>query len=121
MSTQPAHLTKLFGTEQPITPLCILEAGALTAEFDAGNLRHIKYGGVEVMRAISFIIRDHNWGTYNPVIEGLKIEEKPDRFTVTYTAMARDERQSFRYTALIEGTADGHLDFTANGQAETDF
>jgi len=121
MSTQASRAIKLFGTEQPVTPLRILKAGALTAELDAGNLRHISYGGAEVIRAVSFIIRDHNWGTYNPVIEGLKIEEKPDRFTVTYTALARDERQSFRYVARIEGTADGQLDFVADGQAETDF
>lgn len=121
MSTEASRAIKLFGTEQPVTPLRILKAGALTAEVDAGNLRHISYGGAEVIRAVSFIIRDHNWGTYNPVIEGLKIEEKPDRFTVTFTALARDERQSFRYVARIEGTADGQLDFVADGQAETDF
>lgn len=121
MSTQASRPIKLFGTEQPVTPLRILKAGALAAELDAGNLRHISYGGVEVIRAVSFIARDHNWGTYNPVIEDLKIEEKPDRFAVTYSALARDERQSFRYVARIEGTADGQLDFIADGRAETDF
>jgi hypothetical protein len=121
MSSQASRAIKLFGTEQPVAPLRILKAGALTAELDAGNLRHVSYGGSEVIRAVSFIVRDHNWGTYNPIIEDLKIEEKPDHFTVTYAALARDERQSFRYEARIEGTADGRLDFVANGRAETDF
>jgi D-apionolactonase len=121
MSTQASRAIKLFGTEQPVNPLRILKAGALTAELDAGNLRHISYGGIEVMRAVSFIVRDRNWGTYNPVIEDLKIEENSDHFTVTYTALARDDRQSFRYRARIEGTAVGQLDFVANGQAESDF
>jgi hypothetical protein len=121
MSTQASRAIRLFGTEQPVNSLRILKAGALTAELDAGNLRHISYGRTEVIRAVSFIVRDHNWGTYNPVIEDLKIEENSDRFTVIYTALARDERQSFRYRASIEGTADGQLDFVADGQAESDF
>ena len=121
MNTKPSRAVMLFGTEEPVTTLRILNAGALTAELDAGNLRHIRYGGLEVIRAVSFIVRDHNWGTYNPVIENLSIEEKPDRFTVTYTASAQDERQSFRYSARIEGTADGRLEFVATGSAETDF
>jgi D-apionolactonase len=121
MSTEASRAVKLFGTEESVTPLRILKAGALTAEFDIGNLRHIRYGGVEVIRAVSFIVRDQNWGTYNPVIEDLKIDEKPDRFTITYVALTRDSRQSFRYSARIEGTADGHLDFIGTGRAETEF
>ncbi|WP_409187570.1 ABC transporter permease [Bradyrhizobium sp. RDM4] len=121
MSTEASRAIKLFGTEEPINPLRILKAGELTAELDGGNLRHIRYSGTEVIRAVSFIVRDRNWGTYNPDIEDLKIEETPDRFAVTYTALARDERQRFRYSARIEGTAKGQLEFVADGRAETDF
>jgi len=120
MTTEPSRAIKLFGTEEPVTPLRILKAGALTAEFDAGNLRHISYGGVEIIRAVSFIVRDRNWGTYNPAIENLKVEEKPDGFLVTYDAVTSDPQQSFRYSARIEAHAGG-LDFTATGTAETDF
>jgi len=121
MTTEPSRAIKLFGTEEPVTPLRILKAGALSAEFDAGNLRHIRYGSVEIIRAVSFIVRDRNWGTYNPEIENLKIEEKPDGFLVTYNARTSDAQQSFRYSARIEAGIDGKLDFTATGTAETDF
>jgi hypothetical protein len=121
MTTEPSRAIKLFGTEEPVTPLRILTAGALTAEFDAGNLRHIRYGGVEIIRAISFIVRDRNWGTYNPAIENLKVEEKPEGFLVTYDALTSDAQQGFRYSARIEAGSDGRLDFTATGTAETDF
>ncbi len=120
MSTVPSRAVRLFGTEEAVAPLRILQAGALTAEFDAGNLRHIRLGGVELIRAISFIVRDRNWGTYNPVIEDLEIDEQSGRFTVTYTALARDDRQRFRYNARIDGAEEG-LDFIATGTAETDF
>jgi D-apionolactonase len=121
MSTEASRAIKLFGTEEAVNPLRILKAGELTAELDGGNLRHISYGGTEVIRAVSFIVRDRNWGTYNPDIEDLKIEETPDRFAITYTALARDDRQSVRYSARIEGTASGRLAFVADSRAETDF
>ncbi len=121
MSPAPSLAIRLYGTEEPVTPPRILTAGMLTAEFDSGNLRHIRLGGVEIIRAISFIVRDRNWGTYNPAIDNLVVEERPDGFTVRYDALASDAGQAFRYSARIEGRADGSLDFAAEGFAETDF
>jgi len=121
MSNAPSLAVRLFGTDEPVAPLRILRAGPLTAEFDTGNLRHIRYAGVEILRAISFIVRDRNWGTYNPVISDLVVDERADGFTVTYKALALDDKQTFRYSARIEGSADGRLDFSAEGSAETPF
>ena len=87
----PATPIRLYGTEQEIPPPRILRAGPLTAELDAGNLRHIRYDGVEIIRAVSYIVRDRNWGTYDPVISGLQIEEDADGFTVRYDAVTRDD------------------------------
>ena len=120
MST-PSLAIRLYGTEEPVAPLRILRAGALTAEFDAGNLRHIRFGGVEIIRAVSFIVRDRNWGTYNPVLSNLVVDERPDGFTVSYDARAGDGHQAFRFSARIEGDSAGRLDFSATGHAETDF
>ncbi len=121
MNAGPSLSARLFGTEEPVTPPRLLAAGPLTAELDTGNLRHIRYRGVELIRAVSFIVRDRNWGTYNPEIRDLAVEERADGFTVTYSALARDAGQSFRYAARIEGSADGSLAFSAEGIAETDF
>ncbi len=120
MST-PSLPIRLFGTEEPVAPLRILKAGALTAEFDAGNLRHIRFGGVEIIRAVSFIVRDRNWGTYNPVLSNLVVDERAGGFTVSYDARAGDGHQAFRFSARIEGDSAGRLDFSATGEAETDF
>lgn len=119
--TEPSRAIKLFGTEEPVTAPRMLKAGLLTAEFDTGNLRHIRQGGVELIRAISFIVRDHNWGTYNPRIQNLAIDEQDGRFRVTYDACARDDRQSLRFSAVIEGDAKAGLNFTVRGATETDF
>ena len=32
--------------------------------------------GVEVLRAVAFLVRDENWGTYTPVISDLVIEQR---------------------------------------------
>ena len=66
-------------------------AGPLTAEFEGGNLRYIRLDGAEMLRAVSFIVRDRNWGTYNPRISNLKIAEEDDGFRVSYDAVARDD------------------------------
>ncbi|CAH1651098.1 hypothetical protein [Chelatococcus asaccharovorans] len=121
MTSMPSPAVVLFGTEEPVPPQRILKAGALSAELDAGNLRHIRFGGVEVIRAISFIVRDHNWGTYNPEITDLAITGTDDGLTVTYKAVARDERQSFSYAAEITLGEDGTLAFAATGTADSAF
>jgi D-apionolactonase len=121
MSEEPSRLIRLFGTDQPAPPPRILRAGELSAEFEAGNLRYIRFGGVEMIRAISFIVRDKNWGTYDPAISSLEIVEDQDRFRVVYQAVAKDDSQELRYTAEIVGEANGALRFHGHGEAVTDF
>jgi hypothetical protein len=90
-------------------------------ELEGGNLRYIRFGGVEMIRAISFIVRDKNWGTYDPAISDLEISEQGDGFRVAYSATAKDTSQVFRYTAEISGRVDGTLRFGAKGRAITNF
>jgi len=59
----PSRAIALFGTDEPVTPPRVLRAGMLSAELEAGNLRYIRWNGEEVLRAISFIVRDPDWGT----------------------------------------------------------
>lgn len=111
---------KYYGTEEPVTPPRVVSAGALEARLDGGNLRYIRIGGVEAIRAIAFLARDRNWGTYAATIEDLEVEESADGFLITYRARCgTDER--LVYDARIEGRADGSLTFTAEGLPETDF
>lgn len=121
MSGDPSRTIKLFGTEEPVTPPRLLKAGPLSAEFEAGNLRYIRYAGIEIMRAISFIVRDKDWGTYSPVVSNLMITEESDHFRISYDAVTSDSVQNFRYRAVIEGSADGTLRFAGKGEAAADF
>ncbi len=121
MAAQPSLGIRFFGTEEEVAPPRLLKAGPLTAEFEAGNLRYIRYDGVEIMRAVSFIVRDKDWGTYNPVLSNLSVTETKAGFRVTYDATTGDAAQSFRYQAVIEGNSNGVLLFSGKGEAATDF
>ncbi|WP_299967526.1 hypothetical protein [uncultured Roseobacter sp.] len=117
----PSRAIAFYGTEEPVPPPRMLRAGKLSAELEAGNLRYIRWNGEEVLRAVSFIVRDKDWGTYNPVISDLEITEARDSFRVTLHAVAADAEQSFAYDAVIEGHADGRLTFAGKGATQAGF
>ncbi|ENN86736.1 hypothetical protein RHSP_30264 [Rhizobium freirei PRF 81] len=77
---------QLYGTRETETPPVRLTSGALTADFKDGNLRTICYDGVEVLRAVSYLVRDRDWGTYAPEIEHLLIDQRENAFSVSYIA-----------------------------------
>lgn len=118
---QPKRAIKLFGTEVPEPKVKTLRAGALSAMLDNGALRYIKLGDTEVLRAIAFLVRDENWGTFTPEISNLKVKQGKSDFRVTYDARCKDAKRSLSYRAEISCGADGVLRFTANALPETDF
>ena len=118
--TDPSMNLRLTGTEEPVMPSRILRAGPLSAELESGNLRYVRYDGAEIMRAVSFIVRDRNWGTYNPEITNLEIEENGNGFRVRYAARTGDASQCFRYRATITGTPTS-ITFQASGGSEGPF
>ena len=111
---------KLFGTAEASAPPRSLRAGRLSALLDAGNLRDIRFDGVEVIRGVSFLLRDVEWGTASIEISGLKIEESADRFTVAYRATCNGN-SGFVYDMRVEGVASGQLSVHAQGASERDF
>ena len=121
MTEAPSRAIMLFGTDEPAAETRLLTAGPLTAELDAGNLRYIRHEGREAIRAISYVVRDQFWGTFNPEIRDLEVEETGDRFTVTYTASCSGDGQRFDYRVRITGNPDGALRFEGIGTPATDF
>ncbi|MER8411132.1 hypothetical protein [Mesorhizobium sp. M1342] len=112
----------LYGTHAVEAEPIRLRAGALSADFVNGNLRTIRHGGTEVLRAIAYIGRDRDWGTYEPNLTDLIINQAADAFSVSYSAscLAPDgSRLGFR--ATIKGSADSHLAFEVSALPESDF
>lgn len=111
-----------YGTRMVEAEPVRLTAGALTADFVNGNLRTIRHGGTEVLRAIAYIVRDRDWGTYEPNLTDLIIDQGADAFSVGYSASCVDPdggRLGFR--ATINGSADGRLVFDVSALPESDF
>lgn len=120
-TTRPPRAIALTGTEQPDVAGRTLKAGPMSVEFDNGQLRYLKVNGVEVLRAIGFLIRDRNWGTAAPEISNLRIEQRADSFSVSFHAVCRIGSQELSYDATIGGSRDGNLEFTGTAVPKTDF
>src|SRR5438876_882311 len=118
---KPSRAIKLFGTEVPDGKRRELRAGPISAVFDRGALRYIRYHGEEALRGIAYIVRDKNWGTYAPAIENLKVRQSKNGFAIGYEATCKDKDQAIRYSAKIDARSDGTLKFSAEGTPLSDF
>jgi D-apionolactonase len=116
-------IEKRVGTREKPPERITLKAGALTADFIAGNLRTIRYEGHEVLRAIAYVVRDSDWGTYNPEITAYHLDQSNDAFTVTYNGRctSANPSQSLRYQARITGDSQGNLLFEVVAEPLTPF
>lgn len=110
----------MCGTEQVDPQLRTLRAGPLSVELDNGALRYVRVGGIEVLRGISFLVRDEKWGTDTPVLDDLQIDEKPDAFSVAYRGTSASASGRLVYQARIAGGSDGALSFVVEAEPETD-
>jgi hypothetical protein len=119
--TNPSRAIALCGTEQPDIVGRTLTAGPMSVELDNGQLRYLKVNGVEVLRAVAFLVRDENWGTYVPTLSDLKVEQRKDGFLVSYHAACKKGAQEIVYDATITGRADGSLEFNGTATPKTDF
>ena len=115
------HAFALTGTTQREAEPVRLVAGPLTADFINGNLRTISHGGAEVLRAIGYIVRDRDWGTYEPTISNLEIEQSEDRFSLSYDAECiSPDGARLGFSARIAGSA-SELVFMATATPDADF
>ena len=73
---------RLFGTDAPVADVQRLSAGELEVEFAQGNLRAIRFKGYEILRAIAYVVRDRDWGTFDPAISELTVDRQAEYFEV---------------------------------------
>lgn len=117
--SDPSRTVRLYGTEELPAQERPLSAGPLRVLFDGANLRDIRMHGEEVIRAISFVVRDKDWATLIPEIVGLVVEEDDDRFRIGYRAGVAGKCETFDYEVAIEGDAAGVLTYSARGHSPT--
>ena len=110
----------LVGTDQVEPESVRLSAGPLSAEFQGGGLRYVRYGEHEVIRAIAFLARDENWGTHALELADVDIRHTADSFEVRFKGKCGPTGGELRLSAVIAGHADGRLSFTADASLDGD-
>ncbi len=116
----PLTAFDLFGTDEPPLPRRRLRAGPLSALLEAGQLRDIRWHGVEAVRGIAYLLRDAAWGTLPVPLTEPEVREGDDGFFVAYQGRSDGPSGRLDLRAVIEGRADGVLRFEVEALALTD-
>lgn len=114
-------LLQLYGTSEREPESRTLAAGDLRVSLQDGNLRSLRFRGHEVLRAISFLVRDRDWGTCSAAIGSLAVEESREGFSVSYDARFIAPSGAHLDCAVsISGTAQAVV-FSADCVSDADF
>ena len=98
-----------------------LRAGPLTLAFDRGELRWIRLGDREVLRAIYAAVRPPDWSTVPAVLENLQVDAGVDRFEIRFDAVHRAGPLWLEWRGHLQGTPDGRVRFEMDGVARSTF
>ncbi len=98
-----------------------LRAGPLALFFERGGLRYIRFGDHEVLRRIYVAVRDAGWGTVPAQIANLEIAVEDDGFSIRFTSVHHRGDVHFEWEGLIDGSAEGAIDFRMSGVARSTF
>jgi hypothetical protein len=100
-----------------------LRAGPLTMSFDPSNafVRHIRWGGQELVRAIYGAVRDHNWATITSAITNLKMEVGSDSFRISFDVVCREREVDYFWRGTIRGESSGKVSYVFAGEARSNF
>ncbi|CAN7629360.1 hypothetical protein LJR251_004655 [Rhizobium rhizogenes] len=113
---------QLYGTSEAEVPPVRLTAGRLAVDFKDGNLRTITYDGTEVLRAVSYLVRDRDWGTYAPPLSELTIDQGNEAFSVGYIAHCTGpDDTTLEIRVQISAEAGGAVIFDAEAVSKTGF
>ncbi|HYP08591.1 MAG TPA: hypothetical protein VER03_20315 [Bryobacteraceae bacterium] len=112
-----------YGSTDPLPRQVTLQAGALTMIFEPelAQLRYIRLGDKEVLRAIYAAVRDRNWGTVTPRISNLKAETTENAFTLTFDVACAEGAIDVLWHGRISGDAQGTVRFDFDAEARSTF
>jgi hypothetical protein len=90
-------------------------------EPELAQLRYIRLGEKEVIRAVYAAVRDRNWGTVTPRIANLRIEVRDAAFAVGFDVSCRQGEIDFLWHGTIAGDERGTVKFDFDGTARSTF
>jgi D-apionolactonase len=98
-----------------------LRAGPSSALFVDGDLRTIRYNGVEVVRRIYAAVRDLDWNTLPGKMSNLDIVSDANSFDIRFSQRHVMGDVDFEWSALITGDDHGRLTYQMDGEAHSHF
>jgi hypothetical protein len=98
-----------------------LRAGPIECELEGVDLRYVRVGDLELLRRLYVAVRDRNWSTLPIEIHDLEVEDAGDSFRLTFEARHRQQEIDFRWLGELTGGADGSIDYSLRGTAESEF
>jgi D-apionolactonase len=98
-----------------------LRAGPLQATFTRGELRHIRFGGSEIVQRIYGAVRDKNWATIPGILENVNIHVEPRKFRILFDSVHQQGEIYFSWRGTITGTESGSISFAMDGKANSKF
>lgn len=98
-----------------------LRAGPLEATFTDGELRHVRFGGSEVVQRAYVAVRDHNWGTTPGRVENISLQIGSSEFRIVFDSIHQQGGVDFRWRGTIIGTESSNISFLMDGKAYSAF
>ncbi|WP_321790581.1 hypothetical protein [Burkholderia pyrrocinia] len=116
------EMAAYYGTVQPESASETFEIGRWSFDVIDGALRTIRFDGIEIIRAVSFLVRDKDWGTCRPSIRDLSVADAVSSFRMSYAATCvNPDNEVVSYEIDIACDASGKLECRATYQAQSDF
>ena len=110
-----------YGKDEPLPEQAQLRAGPLSAIFESGDLRYIRFDDHEILRRVYVAVRDHNWDTILPQLSNVQIERDSNAFRIAYDVENKHGEVNFFWKGTITGDADGTITFSMDGEARSTF
>jgi hypothetical protein len=110
-----------YGKEEALPERTPLRAGPLSLTFEAGDLRYVRLGDVEILRRVYVAVRDRDWNTIAPRISNLRIEASSAAFRITFDCRNQEGAIDFAWKGTISGDERGRLSYAMDGEALSTF
>ena len=121
MSAPDTQAVALYGeVRDPREPIRA-QAGPVRFVFEDGMIKHIRLGGVELVRRVYFGVRDDEWDTIYPVFSDVLVQKGPESFHASFKATCKKGAVHYTWEGAIEAKADGTIRFTAAGEPVASF
>lgn len=110
----------LFGTAEPPAAALSLSAFPLGAELFDGGIRTLAWRGVEILRRMSFLIRDTSWGTPTALLTEPVIETTDGTVAARWSGTIDVAGSTFAFDASVVMEASGRMSFDVVGTPSAD-